>query len=146
MKDYRRALVYFTRAIESLGLAYSHFGNVQQLLGHYKEALSALQIFEKNFSPRSELALAYSYMGETHRKMGNYQAAFDFFGKAKTIRKAFTPAQHPDLVASYYEFAQIYKDTKQNQKALEIARHTLPETHPDCVKYKQTLAKIPVAK
>jgi len=168
MKDYRKALAYFTRAIEitdtrrpdvhmALGVAYSNFGNVQQLLGNYKNALPALQqaieIFEKNFTPRIELALAYSYMGETHRKMGNYRAALDFFEKAKTIRKALTPAQHPDLAASYYDFAQVYKNTKQNklayeqsQKALEIARHTLPEIHPDCVKYKQALTKMQVAK
>ena len=157
--NYSTAMSYFAAAIdiskrtqveadENLGMAYSRLGNVQQLIGDYNNALLSLcqsmNVLESTFSERIELANTYSYMGETYRKMRYYSAAILFFGYALKIRERLTPEKHPELAISYYDLSKVYKDMNQNnkmafeyaQKAFEIARYALPETHPLCEKCK----------
>lgn len=87
--------------------------------------LRALEIMERHWDSREELAEASNNVGITLYRYGDYRRSLEYLNKALSIRERVLPTDHPDLAVSYNNVGNTYGDLGDRAKALEYLLEAL---------------------
>lgn len=100
--------------------------------------IRALEIMERHWDSREELAAASNNVGLALLRYGDYRRSLEYLNKALSIREQALSPDHPDLAQSYNNVGATYNELGNHAKALEyllealeICEKVLPSDHPD---------------
>jgi tetratricopeptide (TPR) repeat protein len=129
--------VKIATACYKITLTYIKLGDLNKALEYSHKDLSAL---EKGLNEEHPyFAETFNTRGVIYRKIGDLIKSREYIEeRALPIREKMLENDHPDLATSYYELSITYYKLFDNEKAkhyinkaLEIRKKILPETHSD---------------
>lgn len=121
-KDFNQAEIAFKKAIkfsnkENLGIYYNNLGNLQRILGNYKESISSLK---KAIKFNSEILQIHVHLSLAYAESNNQKDALQILNKIKKEN-----INENDKANIFTAYAHIYRKLNNIDKSLEYYRKAL---------------------
>ena len=129
-----------------MGRAHYKQKQFQQAQEYQSKALTLAEKLTSNTNLSIQKGNALLALGKTQRAQHNPQASLDFLQKARDLFIQTYSPKHSDVAKCHHALGKTYQALQQQKKALdsytqayETALSSLPEDHPDLLKYKESL-------
>ena len=123
-KLYPNDQVKTAMTLEQMALVYLDRKQFDQAMNHLKKALEIYERF-----PHQDLCIAscLGFIGSIYEEYEEFENALNLYKQQMSIREAYLPYDHSDLLLTYEKLGQIYKKNGQFSESIDFCQMKLNE-------------------